>query len=74
MVLFLHVKLFNNPAIANVIRENKIYEIPLIIDTSIEAGMISLNRSLAELIKSGKISIEKELKFSNNPKELKKII
>jgi len=66
--------LFNNPAIANVIRENKIYEIPLIIDTSIEAGMISLNRSLAELIKSGKISIEKGLKFSNNPKELKKII
>ncbi|MDD2274435.1 MAG: PilT/PilU family type 4a pilus ATPase [Candidatus Pacebacteria bacterium] len=66
--------LFNNSAIANIIRENKIYEIPLVIDTSMESGMISLNRSLSTLLKNGKISIESALKYSNNPRELKKII
>lgn len=66
--------LFNNSAVSNIIRENKIYEIPLVIDTSADIGMISLNRSLAKLIKNGKITIEKGLEFSSNPKELKKII
>ncbi|MFA5228275.1 MAG: type IV pilus twitching motility protein PilT [Candidatus Paceibacterota bacterium] len=66
--------LFNNSAISNLIRDNKIYEIPLVIDTSSELGMISLNRSLADSIRKGRISIEEAIKFSNNPKELKKII
>jgi twitching motility protein PilT len=66
--------LFNNAAISNLIRDNKIYEIPLVIDTSSESGMISLNRSLADSIRKGKINIDDAIKFSNNPKELKKII
>ncbi len=66
--------LFNNSAISNLIRDNKIYEIPLVIDTSSESGMISLNRSLANLTRKGKISIEDAIRFSDNPKELKKII
>jgi len=43
--------MFNTAAVANLIRENKIYEIPLVIDTSSDIGMVSLNRSLAELIR-----------------------
>ena len=66
--------LFNNAAISNLIRENKIYEIPLAIDTSSELGMVSLNRALAESVKKGRISIENAIRFSNNPKELKRII
>jgi twitching motility protein PilT len=66
--------LFNNPAISNLIRDNKIYEIPLVLETSLEAGMISLNRSLAELVRKGIISFENAIKYSNNSKELKKII
>jgi twitching motility protein PilT len=66
--------LFNNAAISNLIRDNKIYEIPLVIDTSSELGMVSLNRALAESIRKGRISIENAIRFSNNPKELKKII
>jgi len=66
--------LFNNPAVSNLIRDNRIYEIPLVIDTSLELGMISLNRSLAELARKGIISFETAINFSNNPKELKKII
>jgi len=56
------------------IRDNKIYEIPLVIDTSSEMGMVSLDRALAELIRKGTISIDNAIKFSNNPRELKKII
>lgn len=59
------------PAIANLIRENKIHEIPMVIETSSEIGMISLNRSLANLVKEGKISLENALNYSLNPAELK---
>jgi len=59
------------PAIANLIRENKIHEIPLVIETSAEIGMISLNRSLANLVKMREISLENALNFSLNPEELR---
>jgi twitching motility protein PilT len=66
--------MFNTPAISNLIRDNKIYEIPLVIETSSEAGMISLNRSLSDLVRKGTITVESALKFSTNPRELKKLI
>ncbi|KPJ73633.1 twitching motility protein pilT [Parcubacteria bacterium DG_74_1] len=66
--------LFNTPATANLIRENKIHEIPLVIETSAERGMISLNRSLADLIKRKEISLEKALNYSLSPAELKILI
>ena len=59
------------PATANLIRENKIHELPLVIETSIEAGMISLNRSLAILVKRKEISLQNALSYSLNPSELK---
>jgi twitching motility protein PilT len=59
------------PAIANLIRENKIHELPLVIETSAEAGMISLNRSLALLVKRKEISLESAISYSLNPLELK---
>ncbi|MEA3421970.1 MAG: PilT/PilU family type 4a pilus ATPase, partial [Acidobacteriota bacterium] len=36
--------IFNNPAISNLIRENKIHEIPVVMETSSEEGMISMNK------------------------------
>ncbi|MDP3995986.1 MAG: type IV pilus twitching motility protein PilT [bacterium] len=63
-----------NPAVANLIRENKIHELPLVIETSGERGMISLNRALANLVKSREISMESALSFSANPAELKMLI
>ena len=65
--------LINNSAIANLIRENKIYEIPTIMETSARQGMISLNRSLSGLVRTGKISLEDAVKFSLNPKEIKNL-
>ena len=64
----------NNPAVANLIRENKIHEIPLVVETSAEVGMISLNRALADLVKRREITLENALNYSLNPAELKMLI
>ena len=66
--------LFNTPAVGNLIRENKIHEIPLVIETSAEAGMISLNRALADLVRKKEITLENALKYSLSPSELKMLI
>ena len=66
--------MISTPAVANLIRENKIHELPLVIETSAEAGMISLNRSLANLVKNKEISLENALNFSLNPVELKMLV
>jgi len=66
--------MLQTPAIANLIRENKIHEIPLVIDTSTELGMISLNRSLANLVKDKKISLEDARNYSLNLIELENLI
>jgi len=63
--------LFNNPAISNLIRENKIHEIPSVIETSAEAGMIPFNKSLVELVKKGLIKEETALSYSLNPQDLR---
>ena len=62
------------PAVANLIRDNKIHELPLVIETSAEMGMISLNRSLAILVKQKEISLENAQNYSLNPMELKMFI
>ena len=66
--------MISTSAVANLIRENKIHELPLVIETSAEKGMISLNRALANLVKSREISLENALSFSLNPIELKMLI
>lgn len=66
--------MISSPAVANLIRENKVHEIPLIIETSAERGMISLNRSLAGLVKNKEISLENALSYSLSPAELKMLI
>jgi twitching motility protein PilT len=63
-----------NSAVKNLIRENKIYQIPSVIETSFEDGMLSLNRSLAELVKKEEISMDSALNVSANPNELKLIV
>lgn len=63
-----------NPAIANLIRENKIHEIPMVIETSAELGMITLNKALANLVRMKEISLRNALEFSMNPMELRRLV
>ena len=60
-----------NPAIRNLIRERKVYQIDLVIETSSQEGMMTLNRSLANLVKQKMISIENAELYSLNPSELR---
>ncbi len=66
--------MISSPAVANLIRENKIHELPLVIETSAERGMISLNRALAGLVKRKEISLENALNYSLSPAELKMLV
>lgn len=66
--------LIANPAVRNLIREGKIHQIDMIIDTSLEEGMISLNRSLADLVTRGLISYENAELYSVSPAELRLLL
>lgn len=46
------------PAIRNAIREKKTYQIDNMIQTGAELGMVSLEKSLANLIRAGEITLE----------------
>ena len=60
-----------NSAIKNLIRERKTYQIDLVIETGTQEGMISLNRSLSNLIRTKEISLENAELHSLNPSELR---
>jgi twitching motility protein PilT len=60
-----------NPAIRNLIRERKTYQIDLVIETSLQEGMVTLNRSLVNLVKNKEISLENAELYSLNPAELR---
>ncbi|MEK7503212.1 MAG: PilT/PilU family type 4a pilus ATPase [Patescibacteria group bacterium] len=62
--------LIANDASRNLIREGKNYEIDLVIETGSGAGMVSFNRSLADLVRKGEISMDSATAFSLNPREL----
>lgn len=63
-----------NNAVANLIREKRTHEINTVIETGMQEGMIDLNRSLAELVRKGEISIENAYLHSVNPQILEKMI
>ncbi|MFH0792075.1 MAG: PilT/PilU family type 4a pilus ATPase [bacterium] len=65
--------MLNNPAVSNLIRENKIHELDLVIETSAEMGMISLNRSLSNLVRLREISLVSALTYSLSPNELRRL-
>lgn len=66
--------LIANSAVRNLIREGKTHQIDMVIETSLEEGMISLNRSLADLVEGDLVTYEDAESFSNNLTELKMLL
>lgn len=66
--------LIANNAVRNLIRENRTHEIDLVIETGFEDGMMSLNRSLAALLRQGEITTESAYSYSLNPNGLEGLI
>lgn len=61
-------------AVRNCIRENRIYEIPNIIETSRRLGMQNLDNSIAEMYSKGYIDREDAIVSSTNPGRMEKIL
>ena len=66
--------LINNNAVSNLIREKRTHEINTVIETGSEDGMIDMNRSLAELVRRGEITVENAYTRSWNPKSLERLL
>jgi len=66
--------LISNSAVSNLIRERRTHELNTVIETSSQEGMIDMNRSLAELVRSGEITVESAYQNSLNPKVLERMI
>jgi len=66
--------LINNSAVENLIREGRTAEIDVVIETGADAGMISLNRSLTDLVQKGEITPESAYYFSIDPKGLERLM
>ena len=57
--------LFINPAVANLIREKKTFQIPSILQTGRAMGMMSLSQSVGDLVRSGKVAREVAKKYAD---------
>jgi twitching motility protein PilT len=60
------------PAVRNIIREARTFEIPNVIDTSRQMGMISLDNAIAELYFNGLISREDAISQAAYPDKLER--
>ena len=66
--------LFATPAVKNIIREGKTHLIDNVIETSAELGMQVLERSLADLVRQGKITQDVALRYALRPELLGKLL
>ena len=66
--------LLGTPAVRNLIRSGKSHEISNVMQLSAKDGMITLDQSLAELVKNREITRENALMKSSNPKYLTKLL
>lgn len=66
--------LFATAAARNMIREGKSYLIDNLIQTSAELGMVSMESSLASLVRAGKITSDEAAKYALHPEVLMKLL
>jgi twitching motility protein PilT len=66
--------LINNVAVANLIRASRTQEISAVIQTSSQEGMIDMDRSLAELVRRGEVTVEAAYEHANDPKTFERYL
>jgi twitching motility protein PilT len=62
------------PAVRNCIRENRIFEIPNIIETSRALGMQTLDSSIRQLYVNGLVSREDAIAMAQHPEKLERVL
>ena len=63
-----------NAAVRNLIRKNELQQIYSILQTGSHEGMQTINASLLELLRMGKISLEQAMLFTTRQKELEQLM
>lgn len=63
-----------NTAIRNLIREGKTHQIPGVIQTSTEDGMISMEKALANRVQEGLVKYDDAMLYANDVKTLTKLV
>lgn len=63
-----------NAAVRNIIREGKTHQLDAVIQTSAEEGMQTMDRALATLVKSGRITYDDAKGYSVDSKELERLV
>lgn len=66
--------MLGSTAIKTAIRDGKTHQIETILETSQEVGMSTIERSLADLVKRGMITLEMAQSWSLRPEELNRLI
>lgn len=66
--------LIANSAVRNIIREGRTHQLDTVIQTSTEEGMQSMDHTLAELVRSGKITFDDARNYAVDVAELEKIM
>jgi twitching motility protein PilT len=66
--------MIKNHAVENLIRENKSYQIDNVIETSSSEGMITMDRSLANLVKRGEISIDVAMAYAKDASSFQSLL
>jgi len=69
-----HEVMLGTSAIKTAVREGKTHQIDNIIQTSQEAGMSTIEMSLADHVRSGNVSLEVAKSYSFRPEELARIV
>ena len=62
-----------NPAVRNLIREGKTFQLPNVIRMNTQSGMELLDQSLVRLFRAGTITRERVHEFCNDPEEIAKL-
>lgn len=62
------------PAVKSSIKDNHLYQLNSIMQTSREEGMIYLDKSLWDLVRAGEITAEEAMKIADNPQIFKQAI
>jgi len=66
--------LFNNPAVANLIRDEKVFQIDTVIQTNVNSGMMLMETHLLELYKQHVISKETAISSAFRPTDMMRLL
>jgi twitching motility protein PilT len=62
--------LLGTPAVANLIRERKTFQLPSVLQTSRNIGMQRMDDALVDLMQAGRIAPEMAMRYAQDPKSM----